>query len=240
MEYSCNKNLVIRAQSMPPFEMDKACVKLAEVEAVFHQRLNTNYEPVADDMNVRLEIVVFSDSDSYETYSYFFFGNDTDNGGIYLEGEPSDPSNIARFFGYNAEWLLERPIWNLEHEYIHYLDGRFIKYGPYLDTHNTLWWEEGLAEYLSKADVSESALEIAQHGAPSLSAIFKIDDYRDAEVYEKCYLAMRFMFEKHLEEIHSLVSYFRVGDYDRYVKYINESIGMKYNKEWRIWLDESF
>ena len=152
MEYSCNESLAIRTQSMTPFEMDKACVKLRELEAVFHQRLNTNYEPVADDMNARLEIVVFSNDDSYETYSYFLFGNSTSNGGIYLEGEPSDPSNTARFYAYNADWLPESPVWNLEHEYIHYLDGRFIKYGSWLGTHNTLWWAEGLAEYISKAD----------------------------------------------------------------------------------------
>ena len=54
MEYSCNENLAIRTQSMTPFEMDKACVKLRELEAGFHQRLNTNYEPVADDSNARL------------------------------------------------------------------------------------------------------------------------------------------------------------------------------------------
>ena len=126
MEYSCNENLAIRTQNMTPFEMDKACVKLRKLERVFHQRLNTNYEPVADDFNARLEIVVFSDSDSYDTYSYFLFGNSTSNGGIYLEGEPSDPSNTARFYAYNADWLPESPVWNLEHEYIHYLDGRLV------------------------------------------------------------------------------------------------------------------
>ena len=35
MEYSCNESLAIRTQSMTPFEMDKACVKLGELEAVF-------------------------------------------------------------------------------------------------------------------------------------------------------------------------------------------------------------
>ena len=241
MEYSCNESLAIRTQSMTPFEMDKACVKLRELEAVFHQRLNTNYEPVADDMNARLEIVVFSNYDSYETYSYFLFGNSTSNGGIYLEGEPSDPSNTARFYAYNADWLPESPVWNLEHEYIHYLDGRFIKYGSWLGTHNTLWWEEGLAEYISKADnITEQIIILARayRYRYSLSGVFAIDDYQEARVYDRCYLAMRFMFEKHQEEIYSFIGYLRVGDYDGYVNYINESIGVKYDNEWTTWLGE--
>ena len=108
--------------------------------------------------------MVFSNSDSYRTYSYFFFGNSTSNGGIYLEGEPSDSSNTARFYAYNADWLPESPVWNLEHEYIHYLDGRFIKYGPYHGgTQNTLWWGEGLAEYISKADnITERIIILAR------------------------------------------------------------------------------
>ena len=241
MEYSCNENLAIRTQNMTPFEMDKACVKLRKLERVFHQRLNTNYEPVADDFNARLEIVVFSDSDSYDTYSYFLFGNSTSNGGIYLEGEPSDPSNTARFYAYNADWLPESPVWNLEHEYIHYLDGRFIKYGPWnRSTQNTIWWEEGLAEYLTKAELTESErifIRSARDRIP-LSGIFAIDNYHKAELYARCYLAMRFMFEKHPEEVDSFIGYLRVGDYDGYENYTNESIGVKYDNEWSTWLGE--
>ena len=222
--------------------MDKACVKLRELEAVFHQRLNTNYEPVADDFNARLEIVVFSNYDSYETYSYFLFGNSTSNGGIYLEGEPSEPSNTARFYAHNADWLPESPVWNLEHEYIHYLDGRFIKYGPYHGgTQNTLWWGEGLAEYISKADnITERIIILARayRYRLRLSDVFALDGYQEARVYDRCYLATRFMFEKHPEEIDSFIGYLRVGDYDGYANYINESIGVKYDNEWTNWLGE--
>ena len=49
---------------------------------------------------------------------------------------------------------------------------------------------------------------------------------------------MRFMFEKHPEEIDSFIGYLRVGDYDGYVNYINESIGVKYDNEWSTWLGE--
>ena len=120
----------------------------------------------------------------------------------------------ARFYAYNADWLPESPVWNLEHEYIHYLDGRFIKYGPWLGTHNTLWWEEGLAEYISKGDnITERIIRLARGYRYSLrlSEVFALDDYQEARVYDRCLLAMRFMFEKHPEEIDSFIGYLRVG-----------------------------
>ena len=49
---------------------------------------------------------------------------------------------------------------------------------------------------------------------------------------------MRFMFEKHPEEVDSFIGYLRVGDYDGYENYTNESIGVKYDNEWSTWLGE--
>ncbi|PPJ44561.1 peptidase, partial [Rhizobium sp. KAs_5_22] len=84
-------------------------------------------------------------------YAGAIFGIDTNNGGMYLEGDPSAPGNQARFIAYEAEWL--RPtfeIWNLTHEYVHYLDGRFDMWGDFQAAmqQKTVWWVEGFAEYL--------------------------------------------------------------------------------------------
>ena len=57
----------------------------------FHNILSTERIPVPDDYNARLEIIVYQSSDSYEAYSGLFYGNDTDNGGIYYEGDPGRP-----------------------------------------------------------------------------------------------------------------------------------------------------
>ncbi len=104
--------------------------------------METNEKPVADDHNDQLELVVFASGEDYRKYSNLFFGNDVDNGSIYSEGDPSDPDNTARSIVYVATWLPERPIWNLEHDHVHYLDGRYNLHGDFedygFDTHKTL------------------------------------------------------------------------------------------------------
>src|SRR5690625_7201199 len=94
-------------------------------------------------------MLTFHSSSDYETYAGTLFGIDTNNGGMYLEGDPSVPGNQARFIAYEAEWLRpEFDVWNLTHEYIHYLDGRYIWYGMFqdypLDAPNSgVWCVEG-------------------------------------------------------------------------------------------------
>src|SRR5690606_8196856 len=105
--------------------------KVINEEEYFHRKLNDNHTPVADDNNTALELVVFHSSSDYQAYSGVIFGNDTNNGGMYLEGNPAQPGNQARFVAYEAEWMPTFEVWNLTHEYIHYLDGRFDMYGDF-------------------------------------------------------------------------------------------------------------
>ena len=44
----------------------------------------------------------------------------------------------------------ELAIWNFEHEYTHYLDGRFNLYGGYTGDPRIEGWSEGFAEYFAK------------------------------------------------------------------------------------------
>ena len=243
-KYECTQvPVVIRAQELDPEQLMDTCEMLAEQEDYFHDKLMTHREdPVRHDNNTKLEVVILSDHSSYNTYSGLFFGNSTNNGGIYLEGDPSRPGNKARFIAYTADWLADRPIWNLKHEYVHYLDGRFNLYGSFSDlkvsTHKTVWWLEGLAEYISLKDdnrVANQLLDDSQH--PALSDIFK-NTYSDSLdlVYRWSYFAVRFMFEEHLGEVSRFLDYFREGQYDEYLDYLDESVGSKYDTEFSDWL----
>lgn len=112
---------------------------------------NTGLAPVADDYNTRVEVVVFANNSSYVNYSSFLFGNTTDNGGQYLEGNPADQNNQARFVAYRYANDADLSILNLEHEYTHYLDARFNQYGSFSDNlahGHIVWWLEGFAEYM--------------------------------------------------------------------------------------------
>jgi len=127
--YTCSPTIKIRAQDMTPQQLQDSCNLLAAEETYFHSTLNTNKTPVLNDNNKSLELVVFDDYSNYAKYAGLIYGIGTNNGGMYLEGNPADPNNQARFIAHEASWL--RPtfsVWNLEHEYVHYLDGRFNMY----------------------------------------------------------------------------------------------------------------
>lgn len=53
------------------------------------------------------------------------------------KGDPSDPDNQARFIAYRAEWLDGFAVWNLCHEYSHYLDGRYTIQGTFSNPAST-------------------------------------------------------------------------------------------------------
>ena len=241
IRHACGDTVTVRAQDLGAEELDRACTSLKALESYFHRRLRTGGIPVADDFNASLEVVVFADSAAYETYSPIFFGNPTDNGGIYLEGDPSDPGNTARFIAYVATWLEDRPIWNLEHEFAHYLDGRFNLRGSFddyrVDTHYTVWWAEGLAEYMTKRNDNPDAVETGRSRDVKLSQVFPTVYSGDATaVYAWTYLGIRFMFERHRDVVDSLVGLLREGDYDAYRRYLREDVGTAYDAEWDAWL----
>ena len=239
--HACNSSMKFRVQDMTASELAGACDSVVSQESYFHQFLVTHNQPVADDLNSALEMVVFNSSDDYGLYAGLFYGINTDNGGMYLEGNPAQAGNQARFIAYEAEWL--RPdfqIWNLTHEMVHYLDGRFNLKGDFgdarTDSHKTVWWIEGLAEYVSKKNRNDYAVSLASSRKYTLSAIMANNyDSGTERIYYWGYLAVRFMFEQHPEKVNELLAFFRTGDYDNYLSVIN-AIGSQYDSEWSAWL----
>lgn len=217
ISHDCSSSLRIRAQQLSQAQLEQICSTLTLQESHFHQKLNTGLLPVADDLNTTLEMIIYDSSADYQTYSGILFGHSTNNGGIYLEGDPAKQGNIPRFLAYEAEWL--RPafkVWNLEHEYVHYLDGRFNMYGDFAtgNAHNTVWWSEGLAEYISKQNKNDDAINQARNKTYDLSTLFRTDyNKSSAQIYDWGYLATRYMFEQQQAEVDNLVRQLRLGNY---------------------------
>jgi microbial collagenase len=240
--HQCSSTLRLRAQSMSATELASTCTVVAGQENYFHQKLATNRTPVANDNNTALEMVIFDSSDDYGTYAGALYGIDTNNGGMYLEGDPATPGNQARFIAYEAEWV--RPtfeIWNLTHEYVHYLDGRYDMYGDFGDaiSQKTIWWIEGLAEYMSYSYRNltyTSAVEQAAAGTYSLSRVFQ-NDYSSGTtlVYYWGYLGVRYMFEKKPADVASILGYLRPGNYTGYASFMT-GIGTRYDADFRTFL----
>jgi len=237
--YECSNTLKIRAQGLYNDQAAWICEVLGNQETNFHMLLGTNSQPVADDNNEALELVIFDSSDDYKTYAGQFFGIDTNNGGMYLEGAPINAKNQARFIAYEAEWIRpEFHVWNLQHEYVHYLDGRFDLYGDFQlgMTVNTVWWSEGLGEYISQGDGNDYAISVGKSQEVELSEIFK-NDYNSgqARIYRWGYLAVRFMFENHKNDVNQILSLTRTGQFTQYQTFM-DSIGTSYDAEFKDWL----
>ena len=157
VSYDCTANITIRAQaSISQATLDQSCADMALQETEFHAFFNTAGTPVTGDINEHIEVVAFASPEDYEKYAPEFFGIATDNGGMYLEGTPSAQGNQARFIAMQCpdSWLggscqYIDQIYNLRHEFVHYLDGRYNKAGTYGTFDPNAAWAEGMAEYMA-------------------------------------------------------------------------------------------
>ncbi|MEH8020437.1 collagenase [Rheinheimera metallidurans] len=200
LRHVCHDELVIRAKTISPSQLINSCQQMMAQEQHFHQLLATQHQPVANDFNNTLEVVIFDNYSDYNYYGGLYFNINTNNGGMYIEGTPADPDNQARFFSFQRYWQPSPfAVWNLEHEYIHYLDGRFVNYGPFGHTpSHSVWWAEGMAELLSQPTDNPQAIAMLHKTAasdlPSLEQIFA-STYNDGVdmIYRWSYFAWRYL-----------------------------------------------
>ncbi|WP_431782522.1 collagenase [Streptomyces chumphonensis] len=242
VNHTCSASLRIRAQQMTSAQLADTCRSLADQDAYFHG-IAKDGGPVAGDRNTSLEVVVYDSSTDYRTYAGATWGIDTDNGGMYLEGDPSAVGNQARFIAYEAEWA--RPsfeIWNLNHEYTHYLDGRFNLHGDFGDNiaTPTVWWIEGFAEYVSYSYRNlryDAAITEAGRGTYALSTLFDTTYSHDtARVYRWGYLAVRYMLQSHRADVDTVLGHYRSGNWNAARSHLTRTIGTRYNSDWYSWL----
>ncbi|MEC4726456.1 collagenase [Shewanella sp. D64] len=257
-EYACSDTIVIRSQALTTFQIEQACKLLGKQEAKFHQLFDTQGKPVANDNNISMRANVYHSREDYTQYVTAHFDVPNDNGGMFLEGSPHKAGNQAEFVAYEKK----REIWNLAHEYVHYLDGHFNLYGDFCaslhDSHSApeycpkpapllphlVWWSEGLGEYISLGDNNKAAIELAKESLAtastySLSELFntsyEINGGSD-RVYRWGYLAVRFMMEQHKDKIDTMLTFTRKGDYPRYQALIKQW-GTDMDANFQAWLN---
>ncbi|MFA1575962.1 M9 family metallopeptidase [Vibrio cyclitrophicus] len=226
-QHTCSSTIRIVSQEMTAKQYQSACEKMGYEETYFHKKLETGNQPVKDDHNTQLQVNVFNSSDDYKKYAGLIFGISTDNGGMYLEGDPSKQGNIPNFIAYEASYAnADHFVWNLEHEYIHYLDGRFDMYGDFnAPTERTVWWSEGVAEYIAQEDDNNQAVDTIKDGSTyTLAQIFETtyDGFDVDRIYRWGYLAVRFMFEEHKGEINKMLLETRKGHWSGYKSLLNQ------------------
>ncbi|MFJ6622941.1 M9 family metallopeptidase [Kitasatospora sp. NPDC091335] len=245
VDHTCNPNLRIRAQEMTAQQLADTCTSLVNQDAYFHKIVKDG-GPVPNDNNTNLEVVAFDDYYNYSLYAWEMYKIEVDNGGMYEEGNPATVGNQARFIAHEASWLRpEFQIWNLNHEYTHYLDGRYDMYGDFEAgmTTPTIWWVEGLAEYVSygyRKEHYDAAVAQAAKGTYSLSTLFDTtyDNADSTRVYNWGYLAVRYMLQSHPQDVDALLAKYRAGDWNGARTLLKTTIGTKYDADFAAWLKE--
>ncbi|MBW3697737.1 PKD domain-containing protein [Vibrio sp. T187] len=240
--YTCSSTIRILSQGMTAVQHQAACDKMGYEETYFHGVLETGNQPVADDHNTQLQVNIFDSSADYGKYAGPIFDIDTNNGGMYLEGDPSTPGNIPNFIAYEASYANpDHFVWNLEHEYVHYLDGRFDMYGGFgHPTEKVVWWSEGVAEYVANENNNQRAIDTILDGSTyTLGEIFETtyDGFDVDRIYRWGYLAVRFMFERHQDDVNLMLVETRSGNWSNYKAIINDW-AIQYQVEFEQWQQE--
>ena len=249
----CNDTIVIRSQALTDEQVQQACAMLMEQEKRFHSIFGTQGKPVKDDLNHMMRANVYSHRDEFVKHATDHFNMPTNNGGMYLEGYPDKEGNQAEFVAYQRNGQ----IWNLKHEYVHYLDGRFNKYGDYCnglhDDHagpefcptphlaypHIVWWAEGVAEWIAHGKNNVKAVELASQKTFPLSELFNTSSNENTggdRVYRWGYLAVRFMMENRRGDVDDMLAKVRTGDWAGYQALV-KSWGTKFDDEFSLWLE---
>ncbi|MEU7057022.1 collagenase [Streptomyces sp. NPDC046197] len=243
---SCDPAHDIRAQALTPEELDAVCRSILGQDPYVHALVQDN-GPVPGQYVSTVRLVVFADRTAYQTYAGAIFGVSTDNGGITMEGNPSDPHNqpVSIMYQKNYDDGFTARVWNLNHEYTHFLDARDDMKGDFTQqtTVPDIWWIEGLAEYASygyRGLTDDQAVTEAAKHTYTLSTLFE-NTYANSDVtrtYPWGYLAVRYMFEHHPADIQHMLARFRVGDYTGGYAVYHSGIGTRYDADFDRWLTD--
>ncbi|MFF2751413.1 collagenase [Kitasatospora sp. NPDC058048] len=236
-------NRTILTEALPPADLSAVCASLRGEDTFFHKLVKDN-GPIPGQYDKELTLAVFANQADYLTYSWAIFNNSTDNGGQTVM-DPTDPNNRAVCVMYQKSWNdgFTANVWNLNHEYTHYLDNIYDLKGNFSTEISVpdIWWIEGVAEYESYAyrgtTDTQAMAEAAKH-TYKLSTIFQ-NTYGNSDTvrtYPWGYLAVRYMFEKHPADIDSVLAHFRTGDYQGGYAVYN-GIGTGYDADFDAWLD---
>ncbi|WP_206099511.1 collagenase [Rheinheimera riviphila] len=254
-QHQCSTSLTLRSAALTQPQQQAACAQLAAIEQRFHQLFQTAGKPVKHDHNTMLRANIYQSKQQYVEFAGQHFQMPTDNGGMYLEGFPDLPGNQAEFVAYQRE---QGQVWNLSHEFVHYLDGRFNLYGdfcatlhdshappencptPAPDTPYLIWWTEGMAEYVAHGADNPEALKLATTQQFKLSELFHTGYERNHgsdRIYRWGYLAARFLLEQQRPQVDRMLNLLRNGDYPRYQALVR-SWGTSMDQEFSLWLKQ--
>ncbi|RKE22215.1 collagenase [Streptomyces sp. TLI_171] len=235
-------NKTLRAQALTVAQLQPVCEHLRGEDAYFHNLVKDG-GPIPGQYGRTVTMPVFASATDYQTYSWAIYGNSTDNGGQTVM-DVTDPNNKPVCVMYQKSWNDDFPgnIWNLSHEYTHYLDNIHNLKGNFGTETSVpdIWWIEGFAEYESysyRGVTDTQAMTEAGKHTYKLSTLFQ-NTYGNSDstrVYPWGYLAVRYMFEQHPADVYAMLGHFRTGDYQGGYAVYN-GLGTSYDADFDAWL----
>ncbi|MFJ7149252.1 collagenase [Streptomyces sp. NPDC100445] len=240
----CDANITVRAQGLTEADLDAACASVLRQDAWFRGVVRAG-GAIPGQYVSTLTLVVFASRADYQMYAGPLYGIDTDNGGMTLTGDPSDPANqpMSIMYQKDRDDGFAARIWNLNHEYTHFLDARDDMPGDFGRQISVpdVWWIEGLAEYVSygyRGIAYDQAVQEAGRHTYRLSTLFD-STYDNSDVtrtYPWGYLAVRYMLERHPDDVQRMLARFRAGDYAGGHAVYHDGIGTRYDADFDQWL----
>lgn len=234
--YQCN-SVNLRAQTgITQQQLRNSCDEIAETETDFYSFFNTNASsPLPNDNNTTLDVYIYLSSAEYKANGQAHFGINTDNGGMYLEGTPSNSTNQAKFISHICEdnWVpfscaYTGQVYNLQHEYVHYLDGRFNVSGPFGTFTYNAGLTEGLADFLANGtNYTRTLNSLSGKEIPPLYNILSAD-YNHPDLYQWGYMAIHYMNANHRSDYDDIINALRSGStatYQATLKNVSNRIG---------------
>ncbi|MFD8543012.1 collagenase [Streptomyces sp. NPDC059649] len=242
--HECDATHTIKTQALTAQELEAACASVLSQDAYVHD-LVKNDGPIPNQYESTIQLAVFGSRSDYQTYAGAIFGVDTNNGGITMIGDPTKPDNkpLSIMYQRSDDNGFPARIWNLNHEYTHYIDARDDMKGDFGKQTSVpdVWWIEGFAEYVSygyrKITDEEAVTEAGKH-TYKLSTLFE-STYDNSDVtrtYPWGYLAARYMVEKHPDDVATMLGHFRTGDYAGGYAVYHDGIGTRYDADFDSWL----
>ncbi|MFF1284665.1 collagenase [Streptomyces sp. NPDC058299] len=240
----CDANVTVHAQALTAADLDAACAAVLRQDAYFRGIVRAD-GAIPGQYASTLQLVVFASRADYQTYAGPMYGISTDNGGMTLGGDPSDPANqpMSVMYQKDQDDGFAARIWNLNHEYTHFLDARDDMLGDFGRQISVpdVWWIEGLAEYVSYSyrglAYEQAAREAGKH-TYRLSTLFgsTYDNSDVTRTYPWGYLAVRYMLDRHPDDVQRMLARFRVGDYAGGYAVYHDGIGTRYDADFDQWL----
>ncbi|PWI44748.1 M9 family metallopeptidase [Streptomyces sp. ICBB 8177] len=245
VSHPCNAAITVTAEALDADQLAAVCSSLT-AQVPWFQHLVGASAPIAGQHITGENVVVFSSQLDYQIYAEAIYGVDTDNGGITVTGDPTQPGNSSYSVMYQAPYATDftADIWNLNHEFTHYLDAVYDTKGDFgAETAvPDVWWIEGIAEYTSytyRGVPDTEALTDAPQHTYTLSTLLQ-NTYANSDetrTYPWGYLAVRYMIERHPGDVRTVLADFRQGDYTGAYDYWTDTVGTSYDADFTSWLD---